>query len=190
MMLYLRDRTDFFTQTHQVLEISPRYLVQKKFQSMKNLTYLSGDLFDPLAMVRLDVTSLPVKTASCDYILCYSVFETVPDDIGGMKEIFRALKPGGSAIIHVYVDWSRDETFEDAAVTSPEDREKTFGGRFNCRVYGADYPRRLEAAGLRVQCIDFVSVFSAGEIARYGLTNVRYIFLCSKPEGQNLRGEA
>ena len=67
-----------------------------------------------------------------------------------MIELFRILKPGGWAIVQVPIDKSRNITFEDPDITSPDDRERAFGQYDHVRLYGLDYRRKLANAGFSV----------------------------------------
>lgn len=63
----------------------------------------------------LDVTQLPMATASFDIALATQVYEYVPDVVGALKELRRVLRPGGRVLL-VDTDWesavwaSRDDT--------------------------------------------------------------------------------
>lgn len=46
-----------------------------------------------------DITSIPVKSNSFDYVLCTEVFEHIPDPMATLKEINRVTKKGGSVIL-------------------------------------------------------------------------------------------
>jgi arsenite methyltransferase len=52
-----------------------------------------------------DATSLPVEDASFDRAVCVQVLEYVSDVEAGLREIHRALRPGGRAVIWD-VDWA------------------------------------------------------------------------------------
>jgi ubiquinone/menaquinone biosynthesis C-methylase UbiE len=64
------------------------------------------------------------------------VLEHVSNDTEAMLELFRVLKPGGWAIVQVPIDKSRDITFEDPYITSPDERERAFGQYDHLRLYG------------------------------------------------------
>ncbi|MFN6085438.1 MAG: SAM-dependent methyltransferase, partial [Fluviicola sp.] len=68
-----------------------------------------------------------------------------------MRELHRVLKPGGWGIMQVPQDFTRDETYEDKSITSPEEREKHFWQKDHVRLFGNDYPKWLEKAGFRVE---------------------------------------
>jgi len=98
--------------------------------------YLTADLFDPLAMVKMDVTNIEYPDHSFDVIYCSHVLENVQDDRRALREFYRILKPNGWAILLVPV--TAQKTFEDPSVTSPEDRLRLFGETYRVRRYGPD----------------------------------------------------
>jgi ubiquinone/menaquinone biosynthesis C-methylase UbiE len=57
---------------------------------------------DPrLTIMQGDATNLPFADDSFDYVVCSEVLEHLPDDDAAAREIYRVLKPGGTAIITV-----------------------------------------------------------------------------------------
>ena len=113
------------------------------------MDYLSIDLAEGAAMVRMDVTNLGLPDDSFDVIYCSHVMEHIPDDRRAMRELHRVLRPGGWAVLQVPI--LRETTFEDSSVTAPEDRERVFGQWDHVRVYGRDYVHRLSEAGFDVR---------------------------------------
>jgi SAM-dependent methyltransferase len=180
MFLYLKERTDFFTANLKVLHIAPEHCFIKKFESMKNLDYITADLESPLAKVKMDIHNIPFPENSFDVAFCNHVMEHVDDDIKAMSEIYRVLKPGGWAIIQSPIDISRESTFEDKTITSPSEREKLFGQNDHVRVFGKDYKQRLEKAGFKVKIDTFNQEVPDHLVTRYALPRYEDIYLCSK----------
>jgi len=181
LWLYLQNRTGFFSDGLKVLHVAPEPFFQKTFKAMPNLDYTSADIESPLAMVKMDIMDIPYEDGLFDVILCYHVLEHVADDRRAMREFLRVLKPGGWAILQVPMDHTREETFEDPTVTSPEERERVFGQSDHVRVYGRDYKERLEEAGWRVTVDGYVRELEPAMIKKYGLATDQDIYLCSKP---------
>lgn len=178
LWLYLKNRTDFFMRNLRVLEIAPQYYIQRKFKSMVNLDYVSADLYSPIAMINMDITDMQFEDDSFDCVLCYHVLEHVPEDKKAMREILRVLKPGGWAILQVPI--LAEMTIEDAAIESPEDRERVYGQFDHVRAYGLDYKDRLEDTGFIVKEDDYVQEIGEEAIRRYGLIKGESIYFCSK----------
>lgn len=88
-----------------------------------------------------DLCALQFKDESFDLILCNHVLEHIKDEKRALSEIYRVLKPGGTAILMVPMDSTIKTTVEEpAGVTmSPEEREKRFGQHDHVRLYGTDY---------------------------------------------------
>jgi SAM-dependent methyltransferase len=160
LYLYLRDHTRLFAGGERTLHVAPERAIVLKARSLPADTYICGDM-DPgrylsfRPMVPLDVEALPFPDASFDLIICNHVLEHVGDDRRAMRELWRALKPSGRAILQVPIAERLTETREDASVVSPEARAAVFGQPDHVRLYAeGDYIARLSGAGFRVEMFD------------------------------------
>ena len=52
-----------------------------------------------------DATSLPVRDAGFDAVLCVQVLEYLPDVAAGLAELYRVLRPGGRVVVWD-IDWA------------------------------------------------------------------------------------
>ena len=180
LWLYLQQRTPLFSQPMRLLHIAPEQCFHKRFKAIKHLDYVTGDLESPLAEHHFDLHDIPFPDQHFDAVICNHVLEHVADDHRCMQELFRVLKKGGWAIMQVPIDYSRDSTYEDASIRSPEDREKHFWQKDHVRLYGKDYPDRLREAGFTVKVDDFVNELPKEERERYRLQEVEKIYALSK----------
>ena len=179
MWLFLKNNSNFFTaEKLEVLHIAPEQCFHKRFKEQKNLNYLTGDLVSPIADLHFDLHSIPLEDNRFDVVFCNHVMEHVDDALQCMKEVYRVMKPGGWAIMQVPQDFSREETYEDKSITSPEEREKHYWQKDHVRLFGKDYPRWLEKAGFSVQEFDPKKEIGNELIERYRLipSEILYIF--------------
>jgi len=123
---------------------------------------------------------LPFKDNSFDALLCNHVLEHVEDDLKAMRELFRVLKPKGWAIVQTPIDRGRTQTFEDPSIVLPEDRERIFGQSDHLRMYGLDYPNRLEKCGFKVKVDTYVHELEKEIIDKYALSTEEDIHFCRK----------
>lgn len=181
MWLYLKEKTNFFTEKLKVLHIAPEICFIKKFEALHGENYITADLESPLAKVKMDVHQIPFDDDTFDVAFCNHVMEHVDDDIKAMSEIYRILKPGGWAIIQspVYPD-ELDTTFEDPSITDPIERELAYGQSDHQRKYGKDYGSRLRKAGFDVTEDDFVKTLPREKAERYALPLDEIIYFCRK----------
>ena len=178
--LYLKNKTNFFSNNLRVLHFGPEYCFQMNFKKMSNLDYISADLNSPEAMVKMDVTNILFKDDYFDVIICIHLLEHVLDDRKALKELYRVLKPGGWAIIQSPINSKLKKTFEDNRIIRPENRRYYFGQEDHVRIYGQDYKTRLENAGFIVKVDDFVKSLGAEKIQKYGLYEKEKIYFCIK----------
>jgi SAM-dependent methyltransferase len=181
MWLYLRDCSDFFTAENlNVLHIAPEQCFHKRFKNQKNLHYLTGDLVSPLADLHFDLHAIPLEDNRFDVIFCNHVMEHVDDALQCMRELHRVMKPGGWGIMQVPQDFSREQTYEDATITSPQDREKHFWQKDHVRLFGKDYPEWLKKAGFDVTEFHKESKYDEKLIARYRLQKEEILYIVHK----------
>ncbi|MFZ0490324.1 MAG: class I SAM-dependent methyltransferase [Salegentibacter sp.] len=180
LWLYLKNETGFFTKKLKVLHFAPEQAFYKRFRNLTNLDYTTTDLNSPLADVKADICDLPFEDNSFDFILCNHVLEHIPDDTKAMQELFRILRPGGTAILQIPQELDRAKTFEDNSITDPKEREAIFGQYDHVRVYGRDYFDKLRSIGFEVEEADYTAKLSAEEIDRYRLAKREVIPVCYK----------
>ena len=180
LWLYLKEKTDFFTAPHKLLHFAPEQAFYKRFRNQKNLEYTTTDLNSPLADVKADICNLPFEADSFDFILCNHVLEHIPDDTKAMQELYRILKPGGTAILQVPQDLNRQQTFEDDSITDPKERAKIFGQYDHVRVYGWDYFEKLRRIGFKVEEVDYTKNLPPELIEKYRLAQGEIIPVCRK----------
>lgn len=180
LWLYLTRETDFFSKPLKVLHVAPEQAFYKRFKNQKNLTYITTDLYSPLADVKADLCALPFEDDSFDVIFCNHVLEHIPDDAQAMRELYRVMKKGGWGIFQVPQDINRAYTFEDDTIIDPAERTRIFGQYDHVRVYGLDYFDRLRQVGFEVEEIIYSTHFTAEEIERYRIVPQEILPLCKK----------
>lgn len=180
LWLYLERETGFFKDKLKVLHFAPEQAFYNRFKKLKNLDYTTTDLNSPLADVKADITKLPFADNSYDFILCNHVLEHIPDDTKAMKELYRILRPGGTAILQIPQDLSRENTFEDNSITSKTERARIFGQYDHVRVYGRDYFNKLRQIGFKVEEVDYTTTLPAEDIDKYRIAKGEIIPVCRK----------
>ena len=180
MWLFLKDRTNFFTEKLKFLHIAPEYCFIKIFKGMKNIDYTTGDLISPWADVKMDVHDIPFKENSFDVVICNHVLEHVDDSNKVMREFYRVMKPGGWGIFQVPIDNNNPNTIEDKSVTDPKDRERLYWQSDHLRLFGRDYGDRLSKAGFKVTESDYINEIDPSLVERYALPKNEKVYFCEK----------
>lgn len=180
LWLYLSRKTDIFDgQPKKMLHISPEKCFESRFKKLLGDNYLTADLYNQRAMVKMDITNIEYAAESFDVILCSHVLEHVQDDKKAMQEINRVLKSDGWAILLVPINV--EKTFEDPSIIDPVERLKYFGQKDHVRVYGIDYVNRLREAGFIVEISEVSDIVQSDEVIKMGLASSSCkIFYCTK----------
>jgi len=180
LWLYLKNKTDFFTKPKKVLHMAPEQCFLKRFKKLKNLDYITADLYSPIVDVKADILNLPFDDNSFDVIFCNHVLEHIENDNKAMEELYRVLKPTGMGIFQIPQDLSLEKTYEDFNIISPEERAKHFGQYDHVRVYGRDYFNRLRKVGFKVNEVDYSKEISTELIEKYRLVKGEILPVCFK----------
>lgn len=178
--LFFKRRTNIFDgQRRDFLHVAPEPCFEVRLRNLLPNGYLTADLQEERAMVRLDVTDIQFSAETFDAVYCSHVLEHVEDDRRALGEFYRILKPGGWAILTVPI--VGEKTFEDATITDPLERLRLFGETDHVRVYGSDYIERLREAGFEVGVIMPSDFLDDEEITRMGINAAAgEIFYCTK----------
>jgi SAM-dependent methyltransferase len=180
LWLYLATRTKLLQGgVRTMLHVAPEPCLARRLERLPGLDYVTGDLYDRHALLRLDVTAMQFADASFDAIYCSHVLEHVPDDRRALREFYRVLKPGGWAILLVPI--TAATTFEDPSISDPAERLRLFGQEDHVRRYGPDYVDRLGEAGFAVEISTVSELASQAEALRMGLTAASgEIYYCTR----------
>ncbi len=172
--LYLKNETEIFKKPLRLLHVAPELPYMEKFRLQNNLDYVPGDKMvegynNQSGILNIDLTSLKFADNSFDYIVCNHVMEHIPEDFNAISEMYRVLKPGGTAIITTPIDENLKQTNEDPTVITPEQREKHFGQWDHVRYYGTDIKGRFEKPGFTVNLVRYGETFNAEDYRKFGL---------------------
>jgi len=181
LALFFEKKTNLYTQPHlRMLHVAPEPCFESRLRARVGAGYLTADLEDPHADVRMDITQIQYPDATFDVIYCSHVLEHVSDDRAALRELHRVLKPGGWALIMVPI--SAERTFEDPSITDPKERERRFGQDNHVRRYGRDFVGRLQETGFDVRVFGVSDVARGAVADEMGLKGGGEIFYCSRVE--------
>ena len=180
--LFFTKRTNLFDAAplKRTLHFGPEPFFIDRFGRILGDGYVSADLFNPDARVKMDITDIRFPDASFDVIYCSHVLEHVGDDRKAMRELRRVLRPDGWAVILVPMSGDK-KTLEDPTITDPKERLALFRQEDHVRLYGSDYVDRLREAGFQVAVIPPSDFLGNEEIVEMGITPAAgNIYFCRK----------
>jgi SAM-dependent methyltransferase len=178
--LYFMTMTNLFEGRNKLLlHIAPEACFEKRLKKLLGDNYITADLLDHRAMMKMDITDMQFPDRYFDVIYCSHVLEHVQDDKKAIREMYRVLKKDGWAIILVPV--TTDKTLEDPAIIDPSERRKLFGQADHVRRYGPDFVERLKEGGFQVTVTYVSDLLGQDKAIRMGLTTASgEIFYCTK----------
>lgn len=172
----------FNDNTKSVLHFAPENIIAEKFIEAHFTNYIQADFFAEgqhceygKDVTHMDVQDIPFAENSFDLVLCNHVLEHVPNDKKVMFEIFRVLKPQGTAILQVPISQTEAKTSENSNITDENERERRFGQKDHLRLYGQDYVSRLESCGFTVHRLNIFKNYS-----KFGINQEEDLFICTK----------
>ena len=78
------------------------------------------------------------------------------------------------------IDYNNKVTYEDSSITDPKERETHFWQKDHVRLYGLDYPKRLEKAGFKVDVFDPKNALGEIDYEKLRLNSSELIFIARK----------
>jgi SAM-dependent methyltransferase len=171
----------------RLLHFAPEVCLEQSFAANPRLDRVTADLVPGRAEITQDLQAMTLPDASFDVVVASHVLEHVPDDGRALREILRVLRPKGSALLQVPIEYGWD-TAEDPTITSPSERNRLFGQEDHVRVYGRDFSDRLFDAGFEVALFRCEARMDAEAVERYGLRDrprelmrADDIYVCRRP---------
>ena len=159
----------------RILHFAPERIWQRMMRG--NPLYETADLAQPGVTHKVDITAIPLPDGGYDVVMAHHVLEHIPDDRRAMSELFRMLRPGGVGIFTVPINPTRQETYENPAITSPAERWAHFSATDHVRYYGLDFADRLAAAGFDVE----IFRMSPEQEVAFGLLRQEWVYIAHKP---------
>ena len=158
-----------------ILHFAPEPVVRKRIET-KAVKYIGCDIEPREGDLKIDIENIDLSSETFDLIICLHVLEHV-NDAAALGELYRVLKPGGTALLMFPIIEGWDQTLEIPNVTTPEERLRYFGQEDHVRYFGRDARERIKAAGFNL------SEFTAQEpdVSRYGLLRGEKIFIAERP---------
>jgi ubiquinone/menaquinone biosynthesis C-methylase UbiE len=173
-------RTDLFDgRPKRILHVAPERCFERELKRHFGSNYITADLKDSRAMVKMDIMDIKYKDDFFDVIYCSHVLEHVPDDGKAIREFYRVLKSTGWAILLVPI--TAERTFEDSSIVDPNERLLLYGREDHLRRYGPDYAERLREAGFIVTTTKVYDLVEESKAIFMGLTAASgEIYFCTK----------
>lgn len=166
----------------RLIDFAPAYPLSRKLKRYPHIDYRSADLYRNDVQDRIDLTGIAYADASVDIFICSHVLEHIPDDRRAMRELRRILRPDGFGLVLVPLVVGVEETHEDPAIASIEERWKYFGMGDHVRQYGRrDFIERLTEAGFVVEQLG-IDHFGREAFRRHGIADNSVLYVVRRAE--------
>lgn len=159
----------------RILHFAPEKALRRALGD--NPAYETADLRQRGVTHQVDITRLPMADATYDVVIANHVLEHIDDDRQAMRELFRVLRPGGTALLTVPVNPTRQETYSDPGVTSKVARAAHFNAPDHRRYYGLDFAGRLRDVGFEAETFRMTQ---AQEVT-YSLMPMEWLYVATRP---------
>jgi SAM-dependent methyltransferase len=111
--------------------------------------YVTADLAPGRADIVLSIEDITLSD-QFDVVIANHILEHVNDRVA-LRELYKALNPGGLAIMMVPIVEGWASTYENSEVKTEAERLRHFGQEDHVRLYGRDFRDRIREAGFDLQ---------------------------------------
>ncbi len=169
-----RDGTNWLAGKH-ILHFAPEKALRRALRD--NPGYETADLKQRGVTHQVDITRLPMPAETYDVVIANHVLEHIDADRLAMQELFRVLKPGGTALLTVPVNPTRQDTYENPSITDPLERAAHFNAPDHRRYYGLDFADRLGEAGFQTEIFRLPQELEV----RFSLLPMEWLYIATRP---------
>lgn len=166
-----------------VLHFAPERFLSRWLAGLGLRRHVMADLIPRQpGVVPINIQAIPYEDESFDWVIANHVLEHVDDDQEALREIFRVLRPGGSAVLQTPYSARLSVTFEDPGIATPDLREFAYGQGDHVRLYGQDIFRRFESVGFINRCKTHRALFPTLDADLHGVNPDEPLFLFQRPQ--------
>lgn len=175
----LKSHTTIFQNSCAVLHFAPEPEISVLLRNSDNIHYFTGDIEKGNADCVIDITDIPFKDESFDYIIANHVLSYVEKEDKAIYEMKRCIKPEGKIILSFPICTDLN-TYEDYHAKDQGMDLELFGTLYNVRMYGKDYKERLEKYGLTIKSFSPENELSIKKIEHLKLMKDDIVLICEK----------
>lgn len=181
LMTYIRDN-EILKPGQKLLHFAPESFFVPVFHKILGEGYFTCDLKEMESPNHhiVDITDIPFGDGTFDRIICSHVLEHIEDDAKAISELYRVLRPGGTALIAVP---TYGKLTEEDLTLSAKARKMQYGINIHVRLYGTDIAGRLGAAGFRVRTESYETIpgdYLDRSQSSAHMDSDKYLFICEK----------
>jgi len=166
-----------------ILHIAAEPNLGRAIKSLHPEMYIKGDLY-PMGEeeIKINIMETIYTENRFDVIICNHVLEHVSDHRKAIAEIFRILKPGGTAILQTPYSNLLHKTFEDEGINTDYLRKFFYGQYDHLRLFGKRHLLDdLCAQGFILQISVSRELFDGSTADFYGVNNNEDLIEVLKP---------
>lgn len=162
----------------RILHFAPESKLPDVLRKCSPEKYVQADLFPKKSgILKLDLENIDAPAESFDLVIANHVLEHVGDDLAAMREIYRVLSPGGTAILQTPYASAILETQADPNVEfDPRLNLELYGQEDHLRLFGMDIFDRIQSVGFELGVVGHEEALVQYEPREYGV-NAREPFM-------------
>lgn len=163
------------------LDIAPAPNLSRWIKKHKWINYRTVDLLMDNVDDNADITNMNIYSdEKFDFILCSHVLEHIEDDKKAISEIYRILKPKGTAIVMVPILLTLENDFENPEYKTESERWKYYGQNDHVRMYSKNgFVQKLKGQGFTVQQLG-IDYFEPDNFNTFGIHRRSVLYVVNK----------
>lgn len=165
-----------------ILHFAPERQLTLIIAGCQPCQYVKADLHPrDVTITQVDITHIPFSDGMFDFIVCNHILEHIPDDHQAMRELFRVLKPGGTAILQTPYSKHLRYNFEADTIDTDKRRSFFYGQFDHVRIFSErQFFQDLQDIGFHLHITKHGDCFNEREAFLYGINSNEDLVLATK----------